>query len=690
MKLPENMKAFSLREIAAWQDEKLLPVPPEWRAKVPVLQRGLVWDPSQVELLWDSLLRGFPVGALVLSEKIPGQEKDSDKAIEETIHHLLDGQQRSDAIALAYRDAFAEGSDDGGSILWLDLAPNLSRSGTRQFVLRLTTKAHPWGYRVEEKRQTLSANQMRAALEPLGEDVTASEYVRPVPAKLSPYDAAVPVPVSWLLRSPVTADEESFWKQLADRAGMSHLPWAGTLIEFLGDAEHQESRRIIHTALLRLEAYRLIGVRAPEDIMEVTGSEEAQGISGIEHLFQRLNSQGTVLNGEELAFSMIKAYWPELAGPIDRIEKRPMPASRMVNVALRVALTKADADRIAATRKVSQIRKLAKSRGEGDADLVETYLRDFLSRDMATVDNWLSYDKSSKDHGLLPVLSGNLTHSHPDLFCLLLGWAARVREGQEELSSETIQCLPGLCTLVMWFGSDHGKVVTTLFQGCHEEVTVASIRSALAEAWENRSLQPLQTPADYLSKMVEHHSGGEGWTWEAWFGDLQGEEREGEVLAWERLWQLAWNRDLLLYAQRHYIARRFSSYDPAQKDLWEGLNRPWDFDHICAHKYFHGKWNRETARQWGNTIGNLRAWPFEDNRSDQFELADAKLGEGTLKRDDSFIAPDEVSGFSQGDGIDDGAEGLAEFASVVRSRLVRIYQDWFESAGIAKLLPPKH
>ena len=35
--------------------------------KIPAIQRGLVWKPHQVELLWDSILRQFSIGAFTLS-----------------------------------------------------------------------------------------------------------------------------------------------------------------------------------------------------------------------------------------------------------------------------------------------------------------------------------------------------------------------------------------------------------------------------------------------------------------------------------------------------------------------------------------------------------------------------------------------------------------------------------------------
>ena len=59
---------LSLKQIAAWQD--VVDCDSNIVARIPSLQRGAVWEPQQIEMLWDSIMRGFPIGSIVISKKI--------------------------------------------------------------------------------------------------------------------------------------------------------------------------------------------------------------------------------------------------------------------------------------------------------------------------------------------------------------------------------------------------------------------------------------------------------------------------------------------------------------------------------------------------------------------------------------------------------------------------------------------
>ena len=77
-------KFYSLEEISKWQLSE------NNNIKLPALQRSFVWKPYQIETIWDSILRGFPIGSFLLSNS---NNEDL---------FLLDGQQRATSIALGF------------------------------------------------------------------------------------------------------------------------------------------------------------------------------------------------------------------------------------------------------------------------------------------------------------------------------------------------------------------------------------------------------------------------------------------------------------------------------------------------------------------------------------------------------------------------------------------------------------
>ena len=57
----ENVRLFSTNDIKNWLSANS-------DVQLPAVQRGFIWRPSQIEGLWDSLFRGYPIGALMLSK----------------------------------------------------------------------------------------------------------------------------------------------------------------------------------------------------------------------------------------------------------------------------------------------------------------------------------------------------------------------------------------------------------------------------------------------------------------------------------------------------------------------------------------------------------------------------------------------------------------------------------------------
>ena len=99
----------------------------EYNFSIPDIQRGLVWNAAQMEVFWDSLLRGIPVGIFTAAE-----------LNNENI--LLDGQQRYNAVKSAF--------DSKNGILWCCIFDEKSDINifNRKYLFRWITESHPWGW----------------------------------------------------------------------------------------------------------------------------------------------------------------------------------------------------------------------------------------------------------------------------------------------------------------------------------------------------------------------------------------------------------------------------------------------------------------------------------------------------------------------------------------------------------------
>jgi len=79
---------------------------------LPIMQRDYVWRPRKVELLLDSLYRGWPVGSFYLwcpGKKQPKKDHHLKRAVSgEQVMYLLDGQQRLASLSRAIKDAAGE------------------------------------------------------------------------------------------------------------------------------------------------------------------------------------------------------------------------------------------------------------------------------------------------------------------------------------------------------------------------------------------------------------------------------------------------------------------------------------------------------------------------------------------------------------------------------------------------------
>ena len=315
------------------------------------------------------------------------------------------------------------------------------------------------------------------------------------------------------------------------------------------------------------------------------------------------------------------------------------------------------------------------------------------------VDKWLTNDET---WGIPLVLKTGIAISSPDVYCLLLHLARMY----PDLAEEIYKRITGIALLIHWFVDNKGKAVSSIYKKIYN----SSAQSVLTDLQEflksdieiKEFLRRVQKP-EFIEQIIDITEDNlNSWNWDfckhrylnLQEGDSKTDvEKNGIYREYEKykgpfLGWLKGNRELLLYAQRDYLRKRFPDYDPARKDLWKNINRPWDFDHILPSVYIYNLKKRHShldickAFYVGN--GNLRAWPFEDNRSDQADNTSDKM-KMEYYWEDSFIHRDERDGYSDQYVIDD-ADKAFRFAKSCKSRMIRIYQEWYNNFKIEELL----
>ena len=171
-------------------------------------------------------------------------------------------------------------------------------------------------------------------------------------------------------------------------------------------------------------------------------------------------------------------------------------------------------------------------------------------------------------------------------------------------------------------------------------------------------------------------------------------ETERQQLEWnfksflEPLWS---NRQMLLYAQRDYVRKRFGSFGQWELTL-KDTNCPWDWDHIYpSASGLHTV--DKIYRDWHNTIGNFRVERLSENRRDGCNVPTEKLAlqddDGTPAWQNSFISKDIWEAMQsleyRHNAIKD--QTLARnICAIVLRRMVSIYHEWHQQLRIGPLM----
>lgn len=569
-----NKCEWTLQEIANWAGENS-------QIKIPAIQRGLVWKPRQVELLWDSILRGFPIGCFLLS-------KNSDDT-----YDLMDGQQRFNAIA----NAFSPLKDDSQSELWIDIDPDAVET-TRFFWIKVTTVAHPWGFENDDECKLLSASMRRNALKKFGKDPQFNIYRDNKKENLTlsdsfPYRAKAPIPLCYLIEaSNTTNNEDDFANLVLFKIKESKRNFLRN--DFIYDREKIKCLYETFKSIWRYKVYSNV-----IDVKKINiNNEKQEDASNLEILFNRLNSNGTPITVAELKYSAIKAYWPKIRETNNELAKGIMAPEKLVLTIFKLVLTK----ECHALKKEPSIKEIRSFAGD-ESKKTQVYNEYERCRSyFAIINDWLGIDNT--DNSTPTILRSRIINNSPDLFFLLVFIASN----QKNLPPK--EDIRAFIFFIHFFVNNklHKQITEGYIQNFYSSNSL-SFESILYTQIANLVYKNFSIP-NYQSNL--HLDERTIQSKENWF-----ENTFSSSFAQQIFNLVKYNREILLFAQRSFLNKNFDKFLSTSGKVWEDHNVPWDYDHIIPQEWITSQ--RDGAipfcKQWLNTIGNLAAIPFEVNRS---------------------------------------------------------------------------
>ena len=577
---------YTLSQVASWADGNS-------EVTIPALQRGLVWKPEQVELLWDSILRGFPIGSFLLADIT------EDNAVPNAKYYLMDGQQRYNAISIGYNTV-----TNPRAVLWIDLAPKEINNSTRHFWIKATTIPHPWGYKNDDDCSRLNTAEKRDAVAKFGL-VNETIYSKSFSLNSTwPVEANCPIPLWCLLRSDMT-DSDTFLNE-AIRLFKEETEYEYRHRIIINDAVRKSAKQL-YPAFLALKDYSIHCNHIPKEVIESETDSDSIDQTNLEVLFTRLNTGGTTISRDDLNYSAIKAYWPSIKDKNDSLAEKYMNPSKLAMLAFRLALTKDDDKSLKNELSIKQIRSYAQKSEKEDIEAIYSKLESILIQ----VDKWLGVQQDVEDKHTPPILRTTIARNSPDVYLLLMYFALKNMKSPIDLTDSEIRAL---AFILHWFSTskDKKKCVQNIFMRCKDGINRKNVQMGISRLMHDCLLLHIYSP-DEISCFIQISDSP---NWRAWYGIPAGGREFFDRIFWY------WDNyseacEMLLYAERRYLNLKFSNYDPARQDMWAEYNRPWDFDHIIARNRIVGTRGayREYNKSLLNSIGNIAAISFEANRS---------------------------------------------------------------------------
>ena len=615
------------------------------RLLLPPIQRSIVWNNEQIINYWDSLLRGYPPGLMMVHRTIKDEKDESQKATDSeglTVEankedfQLFDGQQRMNAILLG----FGMGQLKGTHKLWVDLNKKATNESGLKYQLRINSNGQPFGYKSDAPNQKIEL------------------YKRQNKWK------------EWKDENPGIIDPVTVFKKVSghDLIDNTCAVSIQEILDALKNGEKQDET-VAHLISKYTDANQECIINFVDDLESALSSEiifQQVSTKIVEkpneyiRFFTRLGQGGTRLSDDELTYSIIKCNYPEIRERMKEIMEgesgRIAGEVDLVLAALRVAKVLKPwegAEEWGITGRpnptfVSQLKEYKEYEGvekEFKKMIMPEQGKGELKTALINIRKALEYDENAHHRGLPAMLLGQLPKELIDVLILFACKRGALNPWEEH--KET------LCTFVLhwlFFVNNDSKAAALVFRHVY--------KASLANEGKERAVWHFtKENIGYLLKEFEKE--GIAYTlptikeipklkeevkkptnpphvlrsWEDRFKALddKSDRKPGDIIR-----VLSTNLKLikrtLMWIQRNYIANEFPDYDPTSgrdEDL------PVDLDHLIPHAQFGFNWNGVDSHLdknitkkngavadnfWsyrkviGNSLGNYRWLSSSENR----------------------------------------------------------------------------
>jgi len=688
----KKIESLTIGELADWRDSDIgstLLLPP--------IQRSVVWTNEQVINYWDSLLRGYPAGMMMVHRvqighgdlKSEGRDKDGNtREANKNDFQLFDGQQRMAAVLLG----FGKGQMKDGRKLWVDLGQPPKPSSGLRFQLRMTSIGQPFGYRADSPNQKIELGKRYDKW---------SEWRNQYGEMAAPQQAFSEAKGSDLIDSKCAVPFAEVCNRVREES-------PNVLIEELSKLEGIDPDTV-EKFVIKLTEALMSTVVLQEVALDIVANQE-------EYIryFGRLGQGGTRLSDDELTYSIIKQQFPKIHDQMQKIMHGPV--GRLANevdlvlAAVRVSKTLEPWNtphewEIIGRPNPTTISQLH----DKDAVLrkffelipLDTNKTGVLEMSLLGIRRALSFDAIDHSTGLPSMLLARLPRELVDVLILF-----SVKRGAEKSWEGDDRAM--LCSFVLYwlfFVANDSKAAWRAFRHVRNENWAfgqVAISKLIKEFEDDgvanfiprmSNLQKLQD--EVMSEVEKELPILRLWADRFKAADFDSDRKPGEALR-----VLSTNRELiqraLMWLQRKYIAENYSNYDPTS-DRDDDL--PVDLDHIIPYDIFGFDWRYADKRlnadvisdnfRWqrfvvGNSLGNFRWLDSRENR------ARGKGSYEPLKNNaDLVLNPDDWNKIIPNDTTKEcwSKEHIVTFQRLIDSRTLDLFKKILTEGGIEKILP---